>query len=74
MKWAIEMNKLKRPVFKDYSAFKKLSANKRLKHHSVLNGQDTFILNAYRSYIKNKGYLGNDSNLLIVFYVQIMPD
>ncbi len=22
----------------------------------------------------NKHYLGNDSNLLIVFYVQIMPD
>ncbi|EKL3069904.1 hypothetical protein PQ425_002661 [Shigella dysenteriae] len=61
MKWAIEMNKFKRPVFKDYSAFKKLSANKRLKHHSVLNGQDTFILNAYRSYIKNKGYLNVNS-------------
>ncbi|MEK8754484.1 hypothetical protein P2R60_12690, partial [Escherichia coli] len=23
---------------------------------------------------KNVGYFGNDSNLLIVFYVQIMPD
>ncbi|MDX6043008.1 hypothetical protein [Scandinavium lactucae] len=55
------MNKLNKPVFKDYSAFKEMSSNRRLKHYSVLNGQDAFILNAYKEYIKNKGFLNVNS-------------
>ena len=51
------MNKLNKPVFKDYSAFKVLSANGNLKHHLALAGQDSFMLNAYRQYIEKKGFL-----------------
>lgn len=51
------MNKLKKPIFKDYSAFKELSSSRRLKYYPELNGQDSFILNAYREYVKNKGFL-----------------
>ncbi|RIG02802.1 phosphatidate cytidylyltransferase, partial [Shigella flexneri] len=31
------------------------------------------LIAAYRNY-SNANYFGNDANLLIVFYVQIMPD
>jgi len=57
MKWIIKMNKLKKPIFKDYSAFKVMSANSELVHHLALVGQDSFILKAYREYVKNKGFL-----------------
>lgn len=51
------MNKLNKPIFKDYSAFKIMSANNELIHHSALVGQDAFMLKAYGEYIKNKGFL-----------------
>lgn len=51
------MNKLNKPIFKDYSAFKIISANSNLIHHHALVGKDAFILNAYGKYIKNKGIL-----------------
>lgn len=51
------MNKLNKPIFKDYSAFKRLSSNRKLKYYPDLNGQDAFILNAYRAYVKNRGFL-----------------
>lgn len=57
MKLVIEVNKLKRPIFKDYSAFKEMSGNSRLKYHPALHGQEVFILNAYREYIRNKGFI-----------------
>ncbi|EFV39057.2 hypothetical protein HMPREF0864_03442 [Enterobacteriaceae bacterium 9_2_54FAA] len=39
---------------------------------STLNGLELMV---YNYVIKNKDkVMGNDSNLLIVFYVQIMPD
>ncbi|ELV3465482.1 HNH endonuclease [Enterobacter asburiae] len=49
------MNKLKKPIFKDYSAFRLLSANTRLRYHRELNGQDAFMLEAYKEYVKKKG-------------------
>lgn len=33
-----------------------------------------FIESSEQARIRRQQYLGNDSNLLIVFYVQIMPD
>ncbi|ARW89953.1 pilus assembly protein [Escherichia coli] len=33
-----------------------------------------YAINTAHNIIKNPAFSGNDSNLLIVFYVQIMPD
>ncbi len=34
----------------------------------------TTVIAAFNEFMKDTVNLGNDSNLLIVFYVQIMPD
>ncbi len=46
------------------------------KHRGNLYFDSLYIIciGAEKIIIKNNAFIGNDSNLLIVFYVQIMPD
>ncbi|OZR95508.1 hypothetical protein CIG25_24495 [Escherichia coli] len=39
-----------------------------------LLAKDAFRASFHLHFLRNHGITGNDSNLLIVFYVQIMPD
>ncbi len=48
-----------------------LTINKELMHQFTFNRKAKLAVNVYRFFIL---FIGNDSNLLIVFYVQIMPD
>ncbi len=49
----------------------KFDGNNSLIKHGVVQGNNIVDLDLLRNF---NGVPGNDSNLLIVFYVQIMPD
>ncbi|MDC6754805.1 hypothetical protein N6O26_22045, partial [Escherichia coli] len=51
----------------------KFDGNNSLIKHGVVQGNNIVDLDLLRNFNGVPG-LGNDSNLLIVFYVQIMPD
>ncbi|HFD2060817.1 TPA: HNH endonuclease [Serratia marcescens] len=53
------MNKLPRPEFRDYVAIGKLTKNKRLKDYVLLSTQTSNLINAYRIYQRNGGFLLN---------------